>query len=171
MKVILYMATTVNGFIAKENDDTTFVSDVEWESLQKMVRRTGDIIIGTRTYEIMSKGNELAKLDGLKAVVVVSDGSFKTSSPNHFVVNSPKEALALLEREGFREALVAGGGKLNASFMEENPIDEIYLDIEPVALGKGIKLFAEKDFERKLELIGTKKLSPHELQLHYRVLK
>lgn len=32
MKAILYMAMTANGMIAKENDDTSFVTDIEWTS-------------------------------------------------------------------------------------------------------------------------------------------
>lgn len=68
--------------------------------------------------------------------------------------------------------MVCGGGELNGSFMKENLVDEIYLDIEPVAFGKGIELFGNKaDFEVNLEVIGVKNISPNEIQLHYKVLK
>lgn len=66
---------------------------------------------------------------------------------------------------------MAGDGALNASFMLENLVDEIYLDIEPIVFGRGIKVFAENDFEMKLRLIETKKLSNDETQLHYQVLR
>lgn len=55
--------------------------------------------------------------------------------------------------------------------MQENLVDELYLDIEPVIFGSGMPLFAVADFERKLQLIETKKLSVDELQLHYKVMK
>ena len=64
-----------------------------------------------------------------------------------------------------------GGGTLNTSFMAENLIDEIYLDVEPIVFGKGIRLFKENDFEAKLKLLEIKKLSNDEIQLHYQVLK
>lgn len=67
--------------------------------------------------------------------------------------------------------MVCGGGKLNAAFMKENLIDEIYLDVEPVVHGKGIRLFADADFEAKLKLLGTNKFSKNEIQMHYRVIK
>jgi len=58
MKIILYMAITINGFIAKENDDTSFVSEIEWRSFRKMIKNVGNMIIGSRTYEIMRGGEE-----------------------------------------------------------------------------------------------------------------
>jgi len=41
----------------------------------------------------------------------------------------------------FEEVIVAGGGMLNASFIADNLVDEICLDIEPIILGEGIPLF------------------------------
>lgn len=171
MKVTLYMATTVNGFIAKENDDTSFVSEIEWDSFRKIIKGIGNMIIGNRTYEIMRNGGEFENLENIRVLIVSSKADFKTIATNHSVAKSPKDALAILEKEGFDNALVAGGGTLNASFMVGNLVDEIFLDIEPVAFGKGIRLFKEGDFEVKLKLLEVKKLSNNELQLHYQVLR
>ncbi|MBI3385081.1 dihydrofolate reductase family protein [Candidatus Gottesmanbacteria bacterium] len=171
MKVVLYMAITVNGYIAKEDDDTGFTSDIEWESYRNMARKVGNMIIGQRTYKISLENNSFEDLEKVKVVVVTTKESMKTNNSNHFLVKSPQEALAQLHDLGFETMLVAGGGKLNASFLAENLIDEIYLDIEPTVFGQGIKLFVGKDFTAKLKLLGTKKLSPNELQLHYKVLK
>jgi dihydrofolate reductase len=55
--------------------------------------------------------------------------------------------------------------------LAENLVDEIYLDIEPIAFGSGIPLFRDKDFECKLKLLGQKNISDNEIQLHYAVLK
>lgn len=170
MKTIIYMASTINGFIAKKDDNTDFVSEVEWNSFRRMMTNTGNMVIGRRTYEIMRDGEEFKNLENIR-VVIVSSKDFKTNIDNHSIVKSPKDALAILEKERFDKILVAGGGSLNASFMAENLVDEIYLDIEPIAFGKGTPLFAENDFEAKLKLLGTKKLSDDEIQLHYQVLK
>jgi len=171
MKVILYMAITINGFIAKENDDTSFVSEIEWKSFRNMIKNAGNMIIGSRTYEIMKDGEEFKGLEDIRILVVSENTDFKTIANNHSIAKSPKDALAILEKEGFDKALVAGGGTLNASFMAENLIDEIYLDVEPVIFGRGIRLFRENDFEAKLKLLEIKKLSDNEIQLHYQVLK
>ena len=109
MRVILYMATTINGLIAKEDDNTSFVSDTEWESFRKMMRDMGNMIIGRRTYEIMRDAGEFKELEKIKIIVITDDPSFKVVASNHHISNSPKEALSTLEKEEFQKALVAGG--------------------------------------------------------------
>lgn len=169
MKVILYMAMTVNGYIAKENNDTGFVSEVEWDSFRKMIKQMGNMIVGKRTYEIMQKGGEFRDLGDTVCVVVTHDGLFKRSNPHHLVAGSPKEALDLLETQGFREALVAGGGMINSSFIKEGLVDEIYLDIEPIIFGRGVPLFRPDDLESQLKLLEITKLNNDLIQLHYKV--
>jgi dihydrofolate reductase len=166
MKVILYMATSANGHIAKQNDDTSFVSEVEWKSFDKMGRAAKNTIMGRKTYDVCRKIGQIPFPDRLNIVV----SKKKLQDPRVTHCKSPQEALQLIKKKGYKTALVGGGGELNASFLQANLIDEIYLDIEPVLLGKGIKLFADCKTETKLKLLGMKKLSKDEVQLHYKVL-
>ncbi len=168
MKTILYLAMTANGMIARDNDATDWVSPTEWKSFSSMIQKAGNMIIGRRTYEVMVRNKEFSNLRKVKVVVVSQ--TLKTNG-KMTAVKSPPEALSFLRQEGFSQALVCGGGKLNSSFMKANLVDEIYLDIEPVLLGKGIKLFADAEFDAKLQLMGIKKLSKDEVQLQYRVKK
>jgi len=168
MKVILYMAISLNGMIAKSDDDTSWISKEEWDSYSLAVRNAGCLIVGYRTYGILTKQPELSEFKDVKLVVVAQE-NFQTLAPNHLIARSPKEAIELLK--DFKEVVVAGGGALNASFAEENLIDEIFIDIEPIILGQGIPLFRDKNFERNLKLVGQKKISENEIQLHYEVLK
>ncbi len=168
MKTILYLSITANGMIAREDDTTDWVSPTEWKSFSNMIQKAGNMIIGRRTYEVMCKNKEFEKL-GKGKVVVVSQTLKKDKSIT--VVQSPREALNLLQKQHFKTALVCGGAHVNSSFMKEKLIDEIYLDIEPIILGTGIKLFADAGFEAKLQLMGIQKLSKDEVQLHFRVRK
>ncbi|MBI2405635.1 dihydrofolate reductase [Candidatus Microgenomates bacterium] len=168
MKVVLYMAVTGNGYIAKENDDTSWISKEEWNSYSAIVRRTGNLVIGHRTYDIITKQPEFSEFEKVK-IIIVSHNDFDTLSLNHVAVKTPEEALSLLK--DFKEVIVAGGSNLNSSFVEKGLIDEIYLDIEPIIFGKGIKLFTGDNFEAKLKLLETRKLTEDIIQLHYKVLK
>jgi len=168
MKVILYMAITANGIIAKADDDTSWISKEEWDSYSRVVQKAGCLIVGHRTYDILTKQTEFAELKNVK-LVAVSGGDFKTIADNHVVAHSPKEALDLLK--DFGEVIVAGGGHLNSAFLKEKLVDEIYLDIEPKIIGEGIKVFEELDFECDLELLEQKMITPNEIQLRYKVKK
>ena len=162
------MAMSANGMIAKTNDNTSWISETEWNSYSSMVRGAGCLIVGQRTYHILTKQPEFAEFKNVK-LVAVSNNDFPVLSPNHLIAHSPQEALEFLK--DFETVIVAGGGILNSAFIKESLVDELYLDIEPIILGNGIKLFNGEDFEQNLELIETKQLSPNEIQLHYKIVK
>lgn len=168
MKVILYMAITLNGMIARENGEVDWTSDITWNSYFSFLKRTKNLILGKASYDIMTKKEFDPEVF---YVVVTSSKKNEKKVPKIEFVSSPKDALLFLENKGFEEIGVGGGARLNASFMEQNLVDELYIDIEPVILGKGIPLFANQDFEKKLEFIGLKNTGKNNVQLHYRILK
>ena len=168
MKVILYMAITANGMIAGTDDETSWLTNEESESYCSTVRKAGCLIVGRRTYHILTKQPEFQKFKDAK-LVVVSHDQVELVDPRHAVAHTPQEAIDLLS--DFAEIIVAGGGILNAAFLAENLVDEIYLDVEPVIIGNGIPLFKGQDFERNLKFLGQRMLSENEIQLHYGVRK
>ncbi len=167
MKVLLYMAVTPNGLIAKEDDDVSWVSKHSWKSYLDTVKKVGCVIIGRRTYELMPETEFIA---GCRYIVFTHNRKLPKKSPDvHFTDKNPKSVLDALENEGIKEVCICGGGKLNGAFMKEKLVDELFLDVEPNVFGVGIPLFGAVRFDAKLELIDVKKLSRNELQLHYRV--
>ncbi len=168
MKVILYMAISANGMIAKSNDDTSWISAEEWDSYSLAVRTAGCLIVGRRTYEILTKQPEFAEFKDVK-LILVSHDNFVTLAQNHFVAFSPREALEMAK--GYEQVVVAGGGILNAAFLDEKLVDEIYLDIEPIVISEGIPVFKDKNFDCNLKLLESKMITENEIQLHYEVLK
>ena len=171
MKVILCMAMTVNGFIAKETDETSFTTEAEWTAFRSRVQEAGNMIIGRRTYDVMLANNEFKGLENVLTIVVTHGTSNIAPLENVIVVDSPRAALDTVREKNMDVALLAGGGAINGSFMKEGLVDEIYLGVAPLALGKGITLFGNTDFEAKLDFIELIQLTPEEVQLHYKVIK
>ncbi len=165
MKVILYMATTANGMIARANDDTDWVSPNEWKQYSQIIKKAGNVIIGRRTYEVMRRNNEFKRLGDVKVVVV---SKTLKASKGITIAKSPREAITFLQMRGFTKIMVCGGSQLNSSFLKDKLIDEIYLDVEPIFLGRGILLFANANVEAKLKLVGVKRAAQG-IQLQYKV--
>ena len=161
---------SLNGMIAKTNDNTSWITPEEWNSYSSTVRKAGALIVGRRTYNILTKQPEFKEFKNVKLVVVSKKQNPELVNDSHLIAESPEKALELLK--DFKEIIVAGGGILDNSFIEKNLVDEVYIDIEPIILTKGIPLFAgEKIIEINLKLIGQKKISENEIQLHYKIIK
>lgn len=171
--VILYMAMSVNGMVAREDGKEDFLSDTNWETFAGIVKEHGNLIIGRKTYETVKSWGEGFGFDdfvNVEKVVISRETSFHPGS-GYSVVNSPKEAVQFLSEKGFETCLVAGGPTTNALFAKEGLLDEIILNIEPALIGKGIPLFAKEDFDFKVELVSVEKRDNGILSLHYRILK
>jgi dihydrofolate reductase len=167
MKTILYMAITINGFVAGENDDTSWVSKESWESYLKTIKSMDAVIIGRNTYDIMPQDEFQPNCI---YVVLTHNAPEKAKVTNIiFTDKSPQAILDLLNEKDCRKVCVSGGGQVNAQFLEGNLINEIYVDIEPQILGRGIPLFARNDISQKLRLLEVNRLSENTIQLHYTV--
>src|SRR3990167_10443630 len=146
MKVILYMGISANGYIAKPDDDTvSWISNTEWEAFKAKSEQIGNLIIGRKTFDVAISENQFPFTKSFNVIVTSKDIENKWKDHVAFV-KTPKEALATLEQKGFDTAMLGGGGEINTSFIKEGLVDEIFLDVEPAILGKGIKLFSEADF-------------------------
>lgn len=75
----------------------------------------------------------------------------------------------MMKKKGMDEAIVGGGDMLNAGFLKEGLLDEIFLDVESLIFVAGISLFARTDTEGKLRLLETKKISENTVRLHYKI--
>ena len=162
------MTITANGYIAKENNQTPWNEDT-WSSYYRIARQYKAIIIGKKTYEIMKEFNDFEKI-GNPFVIILST-SLSEKSDNLIVVKSIEETIKILNERGFKEVLICGGSKLNSSFLKENLMDEIILDIDSKIFGNGIPLFNKTDNDLRLSLISVKKISDKLYQTYYKVVK
>jgi len=164
MKIVLYMAITVNGKIAKTNDETPWSSAI-WKNYYKIAKNFKAIVLGRRTFEIMKQADEFKKIGNPFQVILT-----RRRVPEGSSVSSPNQAIRLLKQNKFKKALLVGGAKANASFMKESLVDEVILDVEPQIFGQGIDLFHQNDFESKLKLVNVKRFGSI-VQLRYKVIK
>ncbi len=167
MKTILMMATTINGKIARPDGSTDW-SKEDWDNFVSIAKRIGCVIIGKNTYDIAKK--EGSMISGVYTVVMTHAPQKNDINDIFFTSASPREILRQLEQKGYSEVLVAGGGNVNAQFLNQKLINEIIIDVEPKIFGTGVSLFAENHFEASLELLDVKKLNSNTISLHYKVL-
>lgn len=148
-KVSVYIATSLDGFIARSdgaldwlNEADTTVPEGEDCGFQAFMDSVDMLIMGRKTYEqVLSFGHWPY---GKTPVVVLSRNSisFPPSLPDNVTHSSesPQELLERLSSEGVKHVYVDGGNTIQW-FLSEGLIDEITVTVIPVILGDGIPLF------------------------------
>ena len=167
MKVILYMAMSVDGYIATKSDEAPW-SDTVWQQYLKTVNEFGNIIVGKRTYDIMLDSGDFDDFDKRPKTIVLTSGGESLNEDE--TAGNPNKAIKKLENAGFERVLVGGGSKTAKSFLEAGLVDEVQIDVEPVMLGTGIPLLNESN-EVKLKLSKTDQLGEGVVHLEYEVVK
>lgn len=172
MKVVLYMAMSLNGIIARENNEEDFLSHENWRTFVELVHQAGCMIWGRKTHEVVKTWEKqyLEDIADVTKVIVTSDEGYDVGEGFERAA-SPEKALEILKRRGFREVVLSGGSTLNSSFASKHLIDRVIVNIEPVVIGKGIPLFVSEAFEMKLDLLRVEQLQDGLVQLHYKVRK
>jgi dihydrofolate reductase len=170
MKVIMYVAPTPNGKIAREGHKENFVSAANWRLFVRIVKQVGSVIIGRTTFEVAAKSGVFPIRNALNVVMTRKKVENRWGKDALFTDKSPKEVLRMLQGMGYKKVIMAGGSGVSTSFIKQKLIDEIRLDFQPVMFGRGTPIFVDDDFDAKLRLLGIKKLSKNEVQLRYRVL-
>lgn len=164
MKCSLYMAIAANGMVATGQGETPW-GEASWENFIAFTEKHGNLIIGSTTHKVMKEEGSLDLVRGNPKIVIVSQQAQDIDGAD--IASSPQDALNLLKDQ---EVVVLGGGPtLATAFISQDLVDEIYLDVEPVLLGKGMELITEK-LNRRLTLLDINQYDVG-ITLHYKVEK
>jgi dihydrofolate reductase len=144
MKITLYAAVSVDGFIAQTNGDTDWVKDDEL--FEKVCKDFGCVAMGRNTYEEYGK----PPFEGVQHLVLTEKAGMDIRHSNVTYVSGAEKTLEKAKDLGFDKLLVIGGSQCNASFAKAGLLDEIWIDSHPLILGEGKKLLG--DFTDSLDL-------------------
>jgi dihydrofolate reductase len=165
MKTILWAALTANGNYAQSSPEHPPKKEA-LDDFASHVRKTGNFIVGRRTFEGFNAngaGNAFAGID----IVVVSRNSLEI--PGVRSVATPKEALGYLEQRGHEIALLVGGESLHNAFLAEDLVDELVLNVTPILESRGLNLVLEEGQYKHVQLLDFKDIGGGIIQLHYAV--
>ncbi|HVD98896.1 MAG TPA: dihydrofolate reductase family protein [Cytophagaceae bacterium] len=169
-KLILYIATSLDGYIAKPNDDLSFLSIVEQAGQDygyaAFIKTIDTIIIGRKTYDWVKKHvPEYAHAD--KTTYVITRTAKPSTGNTNFYTGSIKALITQLKSAGGKNIFCDGGAEIVNELLKENLIDEFIISIIPIFVGNGTRLFKEERPEQVLKLVSTKQFEKGLVQLHY----
>jgi len=174
-KVVLFMSVSVDGFVARPGGDLSWLAgQVDDEVMAwtiDVVRQTDTQLLGRVAYEEQAQywptsTDELAPLINDAEKIVFSSTLDQVEWRNaRLAKGDPAEEIAQLKDQPGADILVPGGARFAQSLSGLGLIDEYRLRVHPIALGRGLPLFAD---ESALALVSAKTFSSGVVGLTYR---
>ena len=144
MKITYYVASSLDGYIAKEDGDVSWLEELnismEDAGYNEFYSTVEALVMGRKTYEMIVSFGQWPYGD--KPVWVCSRNEIAPIKGCNLQAGStPKEAYKAANEMNINHLWLVGGGSLASSFLEGNLLTNISLSLMPILLGSGIKLF------------------------------
>jgi dihydrofolate reductase len=177
-KTVYYTATSVDGFIADENNSLEWLFGVEGEGgnpFEEFFAGIGAMCMGATTYEWVRAHErqpdswrryygdtpcwvfthrDLPAIPGANLAFVSGD-----VGPVH---------AAMLSAAGGKDVWIVGGGELAGRFADRGLLDEVTLSVAPVFLGQGAPLLPRRLLSSEVSLVAVERQGPF-AHLRYRI--
>ncbi len=167
MQVFLIVAVSLDGFIAQtiEQPSTDWTSAEDKQHFHQKTKQAGIIVMGKTTFDTIGKPlpkrlniiysyktkQDLTANYNLTADQTAEDRLRVTSLP-------PAQLVQQLKKEGRQQLAICGGSSIYTQFIQSEVVDKMFLTVEPVIFGDGIKLF-NQPLEQKLTLVNSRRLN------------
>jgi len=169
-KVILYIAMSADGFIAKEDGDIGFLSVVDTPGedygYNDFIQSIDTVIMGRKTYDkVMSFGIDFPHAD--RECYVLSRTQSGADENVSFYNGDVADLIADIRKQEGMNIFCDGGSEVIHQLMGKNLIDQFIISIIPIFLGKGIPLFQSGRPENYLRLTRSVSFPSGLVQLWY----
>ena len=160
MSNIIYIATSIDGYIAKPDGGIDWLLEIPNPDhsdygFADFMNRIDGVVMGRKTYESVA---DFAEWAYTKPVFVLSNSLAvlpgKWASKTEIIKGEPNEVIAALHARGINN-LYIDGGKTIQSFLSLDLVDEMIITKIPILLGDGIPLFNTSNLELKFEHVET----------------
>ena len=169
-KVVLYIAMSLDGYIANADNDISFLSVVEKDGedygYTDFVNSVDTVIIGRKTYDqVLALGYGYPHTG--KEVYIITRNKHSGPGSFKYYSGSLKELITKLKSRQGRNIYCDGGAEIVNELLKDNLIDELIISIIPIILGDGVSLFKKGMHESSLNLIKSTQYETGLVQLHY----
>ena len=160
--IILYIAMSLDGYIAYENGGVDWLSgqdpeDKSESSYPEFVQSIDTVIMGWETYhQVITELSPREWVYEELMTYVITHREEASSEKIRFIHESPSALIRNLKEMDGKDIWICGGASIAQQLMRDGLIDRFYISVIPVLLGAGVRLFAELPEKMELRLVETK---------------
>ncbi|MBX3005748.1 MAG: dihydrofolate reductase family protein [Anaerolineales bacterium] len=183
MKTQYYTATSLDGFIATEDDSLEWLfslGELAESSYPAFITEVGALAMGSTTYQWLQENAD--------AVIAETGSAWPYTQPTWVFSSRTLPVLAeadlrfcrgdvrpvyaeMRAQAGDKNLWVVGGGELAGQFYDAGLLDEIIVQVASVTLGQGKPLFPRRLPSNALRLRAVQQMGTGMVELRYEVNK
>jgi len=181
MKTQYFTATSLDGFIATEDDSLDWLfplGDVNETSYPSFIAEVGALAMGSATYEWMLRHAEKVSssvgspwpypqptwIFSRRSLPLVEGADIRLVRGDVRPVHTEMRAAA-----GSKNIWIVGGGDLAVQFYDAGLLNEIIVQVGSVTLGRGKQLFPRRVTSPPFRLVSTRQVGSGFAELWYEV--
>ena len=181
------MHVSLDGFVAGPNGEMNWIKlgDEMWDYVENITSDSDTAIFGANTFKMMESywptaaekpeatAHDITHAKWVNAAqkIVFSDTITNSDwKETEFLKGNPLEEMRRRKSQPGKNMLMIGSPTTAQEFMRLGLIDEYRLNVNPIILGKGKKLFPENEFPINLTLIESKSFTTGVQAIHYNLL-
>lgn len=181
MRTQYYTATSLDGFIATEDDTLDWLfplGDLNTSSYPAFIAEVGALAMGSVTYGwILHNSDRVEAETGsrwpyTRPTWVFTRRSLPTvpGADVRFVAGDVRPVHAAMRAAaGGKNAWIVGGGDLAGQFFDAGLLDELIVQVGSVTLGRGKPLFPRRALHPVLRLVSAQQMGSGMAELRYEV--
>lgn len=159
-KLKLYIASSLDGFIASENGGLDWLYEVPNPDeldygYHDLLKSVDTIVMGMNTYSVIVGFGIEWPYTEKTCYVFTSRQDVAPDGNVSFVRTDAALFVEELKKQEGKDIWLLGGGRLNASLLKAGLIDDFMVCVAPAIVGKGVKIFDGFDGEANLSLIRS----------------
>ncbi|MFV0558977.1 MAG: dihydrofolate reductase family protein [Enterococcus sp.] len=157
-KLIFYGAISLDGYLATQNDNLQWLFDTDLagtSTYDTFITTVDTVVMGRKTFEEAQKLMPDQVLYPDKTVIVFSRTPHQAVAHESWCQEEVVSYLTNLKKQKGADIWFVGGGNLLKPVLEADLIDEWYVQVAPVLLGRGKSLFEPGDYNQRLEMLAV----------------
>lgn len=145
-RIKLYIATSLDGFIARENGSIDWLTKYENNpetdyGYSEFYASIGKVLMGRKTYEQAFEFGEWPYREKKSYVFTRQKAPMRRENNVEFISEDIGEFVRQLKRNTEEDIWLVGGSQIIKVFFEENLVQDLIVFVVPIILGSGIPLF------------------------------
>ncbi len=146
MKITYHVATSLDGFIARDDGDVSWLDDMNIDmdetGLEAFFADIGGLVMGRKTYDFIFDYGSWP-YENKPSWVFTHRKLQILKGANLIAVDNIDNFLVGVSRRSINHIWLVGGGRLASSFLARGLLTNISISEMPIDLGSGIPLFSD----------------------------